>query len=64
MARRVPCSYDVKAAGEHASRWPGQNVLNLAMPSLADGLARLHAQNIDGFRNRMGSHAVELHRVA
>ncbi|MBA3315506.1 MAG: sugar nucleotide-binding protein [Planctomycetota bacterium] len=41
-----------------------KNVLNLAMPSLADGLARLHTQNIDGFRNRLGSHACELHRVA
>lgn len=41
-----------------------KNVLNLAMPSLAEGLARLHGQNIDGFRNRLGNHAAELQRVA
>lgn len=41
-----------------------KNTLNLAMPSLAEGFARLHTQNIDGFRNRLGNYACELHRVA
>ena len=41
-----------------------KNVLNLAMPSLADGLMRLNAQNTDGFRARLGSSAGELQRVA
>jgi dTDP-4-dehydrorhamnose reductase len=41
-----------------------KNVLNLAMPMLADGLCRLHAQSIDGFRDRLAEPAGELHRVA
>ncbi len=41
-----------------------KNVLNHAMPSLAEGLARLNTQNTDGFRSRLGSQACELQRVA
>jgi dTDP-4-dehydrorhamnose reductase len=41
-----------------------KNVLNLAMPSLADGFARLNAQNTDGFRARLAGQNCELHRVA
>jgi len=41
-----------------------KNVLNLAMPMLADGLARLHAQSVDGFRDRLAEPAGMLHRVA
>jgi dTDP-4-dehydrorhamnose reductase len=41
-----------------------KNTLNLAMPSLADGLARLHAQTADGFRSRLASDAGQLQRVA
>lgn len=41
-----------------------KNVLNLAMPSLADGLTRLNAQNTDGFRSRLASSTSELQRVA
>lgn len=41
-----------------------KNVLNMAMPMIADGLTRLHAQSIDGFRDRIESPADELHRVA
>lgn len=41
-----------------------KNVLNLAMPSLAEGLTRLNAQNTNGFRRRLESQSCELHRVA
>jgi dTDP-4-dehydrorhamnose reductase len=41
-----------------------KNVLNLAMPSLAEGFARLHSQNINGFRSRLGNQTCELYRVA
>lgn len=40
-----------------------KNSLNLAMPRLAEGLARLHTQSVDGFRERLCEPA-ELHRVA
>ncbi|MGC1275410.1 MAG: sugar nucleotide-binding protein [Planctomycetaceae bacterium] len=41
-----------------------KNVLNTAMPMLAEGLARLHAQSINGFQNRVAEPTGELHRVA
>lgn len=41
-----------------------KNILNMAMPMVADGLTRLHAQSIDGFRDRIDSPAEEMHRVA
>jgi len=41
-----------------------KNVLNLAMPMVSEGLARLHAQSIDDFRRRIAEPVGELHRVA
>lgn len=40
-----------------------KNTLNLAMPRLMDGLARLHAQSVDGFRDRLAEPA-EIQRIA
>lgn len=41
-----------------------KNTLNLAMPMAAEGLTRLHAQSVDGFRDRLAEPAAALHRVA
>ena len=41
-----------------------KNVLNLAMPMLAEGLVRLQRQSVDGFRSHIAEQAGELQRVA
>src|SRR5690606_37895903 len=41
-----------------------KNVLNLAMPTLAEGLARLRDQSAGGFRDRLLIAPAGLHRVA
>ena len=41
-----------------------RNVLNLAMPMVAEGLVRLQEQSIDGFRDRLAATSGELFRVA